>query len=169
MRMLIPLLLATGCATGSAAPSNQSARAELRSAEGQPAGRVTISEMHGGLHVRIEAGPMGEGRYGAHLHGTGRCAAPGFESAGPHWNPTTRQHGTENPLGHHLGDLPNLAIGGESRRGELEFHVPGATLHGPNGLLDADGASVVIHAAPDDYRTDPSGNSGARIACGVLR
>ncbi len=112
---------------------------------------------------------MSPGSYGAHLHAVGRCDPPGFESAGPHWNPTGQKHGKDNPAGMHKGDLPNLLVGTDGR-GSFEYTIPNAGLSGmlPNRLIDGDGAAVVIHASADDYRTDPSGNSGARIACGVL-
>jgi Cu-Zn family superoxide dismutase len=95
----------------------------------------------------------------------GRCDAPDFTSAGGHWNPTQKKHGTMNPQGPHQGDLPNLVIGSDGR-GTIGAVIPGATLA---GLLDADGAAMVIHAGPDDLMTDPSGNSGGRIACGVFQ
>jgi Cu-Zn family superoxide dismutase len=104
-----------------------------------------------------------------HLHQTGRCDAPDFASAGPHWNPTSHQHGRLNPQGPHLGDLPNLQVAANGS-GRIDFvvPVPAGTAAGANPLLDADGTALVIHAAADDLWTDPSGNSGARIACGVL-
>jgi Cu-Zn family superoxide dismutase len=113
---------------------------------------------------------MAPGAYGVHLHAVGRCDPPGFTSAGPHCNPTGHQHGKDNPQGMHKGDLPNLLVGTDGR-GTFEYTVPGATLlgRGAGALLDADGAAIVVHAQADDYRTDPSGNSGARIACGTLR
>jgi Cu-Zn family superoxide dismutase len=99
------------------------------------------------------------------VHAVGRCDPPGFDSAGPHWNPTNRQHGTLNPNGPHAGDLGNLNVGPAGT-----VNVSGTTHGGKLGeLLDADGAALVVHANADDYRTDPSGNSGPRIACGVIR
>jgi Cu-Zn family superoxide dismutase len=131
--------------------------------------RATASEFGDGIRVRVEAMGMPAGVYGAHVHTTGRCEAPDFASAGPHWNPTGQQHGKNNPQGMHKGDLPNLAVGTDGR-GSFEVTIPGASMSGgPNPLLDSDGAAVVIHASPDDYRTDPSGNSGGRIACGKFR
>jgi Cu-Zn family superoxide dismutase len=117
---------------------------------------------------RAVARVMPAGAYGAHVHATGRCDAPAFTTAGPHWNPSGRQHGKDNPAGMHKGDLPNLLVGADGR-GSFEYTVLGAAVGGPGGMIDADGAAVVIHQRPDDYRTDPSGNSGDRIACGVLR
>lgn len=155
-----------GCATDGGSV-NADARAELRDPAGRVVARSAVSESTAGVRVQIEAAGLGAGTYGAHVHAVGRCDAPDFASAGPHWNPTGHQHGSENPQGPHLGDLPNLVVGSNGA-GSIEFVVPNATLRGVQGVLDADGAAVVVHASPDDYRTDPSGNSGARIACGVL-
>lgn len=141
---------------------------EVHRADGRLAARAMVWPSTLGIEVRVQAAGLPAGHYGVHLHAAGRCEGPGFESAGPHWNPTARQHGKLNPAGHHLGDLDNLDVD-ESGAGRLEFRITGAAISGAEGLLDADGAAVVIHADPDDYRTDPSGNSGARIACGVLR
>ena len=143
--------------------------ADLRDAGGQVRARATAEQVADSVRVRVEALQMAQGAYGAHVHTTGRCDAPGFTTAGSHWNPTTQQHGKDNPQGMHKGDLPNLLVGTDGK-GSFEYTIPNATIagRGPNLLLDADGASVVIHQSADDYRTDPSGNSGARIACGVL-
>lgn len=150
-------------------PTPAAAAAQLVDRGGRVLAGASVSEAGDALRVRVEAAGLAPGVYGAHLHSVGRCDPPGFETAGPHWNPTMREHGRDNPRGQHLGDLPNLLVGTDGR-GSLEFTVPGAVLaRGQRPLLDADGASVVIHAGPDDYRTDPSGNSGARLGCGVLR
>lgn len=170
MKRFLPMA-AAALALGSCAtmPQPGGARAELRDISGNSKATASVSEGAAGLMVRLEARGMPQGVYGVHLHSVGRCDPPDFKSAGPHWNPTGRQHGRDNPLGMHMGDLPNLAVGSDGR-GIVEFRIPDARLTGPGQpLLDADGAAVVIHAAADDYRTDPSGNSGARIACGVIR
>jgi Cu-Zn family superoxide dismutase len=141
---------------------------EIRKADGSLAARAMIWQARSGIEVRVQAAGLPGGHYGVHFHGVGRCEGPDFTSAGPHWNPTGRQHGSLNPAGHHLGDLPNLDVDAQGG-GRLEFTIAGAATSGADGLFDADGTSLVIHASADDYRTDPSGNSGARIACGVLR
>ena len=141
---------------------------ELRKADGSLAARAMLWQDRAGLQVRVQAAGLPAGHYGVHIHEVGRCEGPAFASAGGHWNPTGRQHGRLNPAGHHLGDLDNLDVD-QDGAGRLEFTIAGAEMSGASGLFDANGASLVIHAAPDDYRTDPSGNSGARIACGVLR
>ncbi len=143
--------------------------ADLRDSQGRVRARATAETSGDSLRVRVEAVGMSPGSYGAHLHTTGRCDPPGFTTAGPHWNPTDQKHGKDNPAGMHKGDLPNLLVGTDGR-GSFEYTIPNAGLSGmlPNRLIDADGASVVIHEKADDFRTDPSGNSGGRIACGVL-
>lgn len=144
------------------------ASAEMRDAAGLVMANARAARSGDRLRVRVDAAGLAPGSYGVHIHAVGRCDPPAFESAGPHWNPAGRHHGAQNPQGPHLGDLPNLLVGANGE-GMLEFSIAGATLSGgANPLLDGDGAALVIHANPDDYRTDPSGNSGARIACGVF-
>jgi Cu-Zn family superoxide dismutase len=164
----------SACATGrsdeTAGPPVVStmAHADIRDAAGRTVARATATGVGDSLRISIEAAGLPAGIYGAHVHGVGRCDQPAFESAGPHWNPSNRQHGRDNPRGQHLGDLPNLLVGTDGR-GSFEFTIPGASLAGGGRrALDADGAAVVIHARADDYRSEPTGNSGARIACGVL-
>lgn len=160
-----------GCMTNGAeeqgAADIDTARATLRSVAGEARGEVTVTETSGGLRFAIVGVDLPQGVHGVHVHAVGRCDAPDFTSAGPHWNPTNRQHGRDNPQGQHAGDLPNLIVGTDGR-GTLEITIPGRLTGGPNALLDADGAAFVVHATADDMRSDPSGNSGARIACGVI-
>lgn len=139
--------------------------AALRTAQGADAGRATAREVAGGVRFTIDARGLPPGTLGAHVHTAGRCDPPAFETAGAHWNPTAAKHGTNNPQGPHLGDLPNISVGADGR-GTLAMTMAGATMA---GLLDADGATMMIHAAADDLVTDPSGNSGGRIACGVFQ
>ena len=140
--------------------------ADIAMANGTVVGKAWVKPVSGGVavSVTVNAPGLAAGMHGVHIHTVGKCDAPDFASAGGHWNPTAHQHGSMNPMGPHLGDLPNLTIGADGQ-GKLDFTVAGATIE---GLLDADGSAIVIHAAPDDLKTDPSGNSGARLACGVL-
>ena len=151
-------------ALGEPTPGARSATAAMRTAAGTDAGRATATEVAGGLRFTLDARGLPPGTHGAHVHTVGRCDAPDFTTAGGHWNPTDRQHGAQNPAGPHEGDLPNLIVGSDGR-GTIGVTVPGATMA---GLLDADGGAMIVHANPDDLRTDPSGNSGGRIACGVF-
>ena len=145
-----------------------SASADIRDSTGRSIGTATASQSGDSVRVSIQGTAMPQGAHGAHIHMAGSCVAPAFTSAGDHWNPTGQRHGKDNPQGMHMGDLPNLLIGTDGR-GTLEYTIPGARLSGgPMPFLDGDGAAIVIHASADDYRTDPSGNSGARIACGVF-
>lgn len=150
--------------TGMPVAGGARAVAMLKSATGADVGRATVTEVTGGLRVTIDAMALPPGTHGAHIHATGRCDAPDFTTAGGHWNPTGMKHGSMNPQGPHEGDIPNLVID-SGGRGTIGATIPGATLA---TLLDSDGAALVIHAGPDDLMTDPSGNSGARIACGVF-
>jgi len=143
------------------------AQAQLYDARGADRGRVDIFRDGGGLRLELVARGFGAGTYGMHVHAVGQCTPPDFASAGPHWNPTDVQHGHDNPLGAHHGDLPNLVVEPDTI-GRASLRIVGSRLTGEGGLIDADGAAFVIHAKPDDFRTDPSGNSGDRIACGVI-
>lgn len=136
----------------------------LVSPTGQTMGTAAVQQVGDSLRVTINGMSLPAGAHGAHVHQTGLCTPPTFESAGGHWNPTGQEHGKDNPAGMHMGDLPNILIGTDGR-GTLEYTIPMARM---GDLMDGDGAAVVVHAQPDDYRTDPSGSSGARIACGVL-
>lgn len=143
----------------------------LVNAAGQTIGEVRAWQTPGGVTFRIVASGLPHGVHGIHVHAVGRCDPPDFASAGPHWNPAARKHGMNNPLGPHAGDLPNVTVAANGVLGET-VTLTGASLTGPGPagvLLDSDGAALVIHAAADDYVTDPSGNSGARIACAVIR
>src|SRR3546814_17178715 len=114
------------------------------------------------LVVNATVSGLKPGSYGFHLHGVGKCDKPDFTSAGAHWNPTGRKHGTESPQGHHMGDLPNLVVAA-SGSGTLQQKIPVARLKGgDHPLLDADGAAAVLHARPAEYKTEPAGASGSR-------
>ncbi len=167
------ILLATGllaaCTTsGTGQPSAQTvASATLRDASGTEKGTATLTSDGTRLTLAVTMTGLAAAEHGAHLHTTGRCDAPDFASAGGHLNPHGKQHGMENPQGSHLGDLPNLAIGADGK-GSFSVALTGSPAEIEALLFDADGTALVVHAKPDDYRTDPSGNSGSRIACGVL-
>ena len=156
---------------GAAAPAAMAgppfAVAELRHADGTPAGIARFRPKGDHIVLEIALAGIPPGVHGIHLHAVGKCDGPAFTTAGPHLNPLGHQHGMENPMGSHLGDLPNLTADANGRVGaRFGLNVDQAALS--RALFDTDGTAIVLHAAEDDYRTDPSGNSGARIACGVL-
>lgn len=140
----------------------------LVDATGRTVGTVVAWDSAGGIGLRINASGLPHGIHGIHVHETGICQGPDFKSAGSHWNPAGRKHGLSNPAGPHGGDLPNVTV---AANGVLQtiLTIPNASLAPGGALLDRDGAALVIHAGPDDNMTDPSGNSGARIACAVLQ
>jgi Cu-Zn family superoxide dismutase len=158
---------ATPPAAAPAPPITVQATAIVFDATGARLGTLNFSDTPAGLLVSGTLAGRPDGRHGIHLHTVGLCEAP-FTTAGGHFNPSGAKHGYRNPMGHHAGDMPNVAAltGGAA---SVEFVVDGVKLTGPTGLLDADGAAVVVHAGADDYITDPAGNSGARIACGVIK
>lgn len=166
------LFVLAGCAIGKTSTSSKlpvpDAVASLIDSRGADRGHVNFFRETNGLRLEVVARGFGAGTYGMHLHEVGRCDGPKFATAGSHWNPMAAQHGRDNPMGAHLGDLPNLVIEPETI-GRATVQLIGARLAGDGALLDADGAAFVIHAQADDMKTDPSGNSGDRIACGVVR
>lgn len=131
---------------------------------GQSLGTVSAWETAGALSLRVQATGVPHGLHGIHVHAVGRCDGPEFTSAGGHWNPAARKHGLNNPQGPHAGDLPNLSVAANGVVNEAVV-LSGASLA---GLADADGSALVVHATADDHVSDPSGNSGARIACAIL-
>ena len=174
MRRLIPVVLVlAACHSGAkSAPAPQAATSAsftLQTADGREVGRGSLQQTPAGVLLTADLNGMPAGTHGIHFHAVGQCNAPDFASAGGHFNPSSKMHGIRNPMGHHAGDLTNISVpeGGALR---VELLAPDVRLGpGAGTLLDADGAAIVIHALADDYQTDPSGASGSRIACGVVR
>lgn len=133
----------------------------LLSTQGFSLGSARLADSSEGTSIELVAHSLTPGAHGLHVHETGRCEAPDFATAGAHYNPEGREHGFNNPLGHHIGDLPNIEVGPDG--------TAQARILVPAKLSELRGRSLIIHAAADDYATDPSGNSGARIACAVIR
>jgi Cu-Zn family superoxide dismutase len=162
----IALIMAVGMAA--AAEAQDIADATFKDSQGKDVGTVHIEHMASATLFLLNLHDMPPGVHGIHIHSVGSCKPPTFDSAGPHFNPTKNQHGMKNPKGPHAGDLPNITI---PASGKLETTIMVSSViqwDGEGGILDGDRAALVIHANPDDYMTDPSGNSGPRIACAVL-
>lgn len=169
-RLSIALIASAATTSGCAVTTSEAVRAPapatvalLRTSEASERGRATVTATRGGVRVTLNAIALPPGPHALHIHTVGRCDAPDFTTAGPHWNPDMKAHGRDNPAGAHRGDLPNVVIGRDGR-GSVSFDLPATAA----ALLEGEGKAIIIHAAADDYRTDPSGNSGARVACGVF-
>ena len=171
MRPLLLLGVAAvlaGCASAPGDVAPLSAGAELKDKEGKQVGSATLIETPEGVRIAVTGYRLPPGSHGLHIHAVGLCEPPEFTSAGAHLNPTSKQHGRLNPAGPHVGDLPNLVVAA-SGEGGIDVTTKAFTLsQSPVTLLGDKGTSLVIHANADDEKTDPTGNSGGRIACGVI-
>jgi Cu-Zn family superoxide dismutase len=162
--VLVAGMLFTGVANAAHAPVT----VELKNAKGEKVGEAKLSATEGGVKVSLKASHLEPGKHGIHFHEKGSCVGPDFKSAGGHLNPEHKEHGLENPKGSHAGDLPNLDVS-RSGTAHADFVAKGATLdEGADSLLRPEGAALVIHAKADDQKTNPTGNSGDRVACGVI-
>lgn len=170
-RSILVILPATvalaSCSSIADLPTERLGAATLTLANGVPAGTAQLVASGNDLSLAIAVTGLEPGPKGFHLHAIGQCKAPDFKSAGGHLNPLGRAHGSLSPDGKHVGDLPNLMIG-QGGGGSLTIDLEGERDDLLGWLFDADGTAIVIHAGPDDYRTDPSGAAGPRVACGVL-
>jgi len=146
------------------------ATAEMKTPDGKSVGTVELEEMPTGLLITARLENLPEGTHGFHLHAVGRCDGPDFKSAGGHFNPTGDKHGLLVQGGPHAGDMPNIHV---PASGEVTVEILNTVAimdeNAKHPLLDEDGASVMIHSGPDDYRSQPSGAAGRRIACGVIQ
>ncbi|WP_246027337.1 superoxide dismutase family protein [Novosphingobium umbonatum] len=131
-----------------------------------PAGVASLVKGKDGVALKLALTGLPAGAHAVHLHTRGVCEVPAFTSAGGHLNPAGHQHGRDNPMGAHMGDLPNITVGADGKA-DVTLPLPFAEAELLNAMFDKDGAAVVVHAAPDDYKSDPTGNAGGRIACGV--
>lgn len=171
MRILLTAAALAFCAAPltHAAPAT-TAHADIVNAQGATVGHATFTSTMTGVKISVSVSQLPPGVHGIHIHNVGKCDAPAFTTSGGHFNPTNAHHGIHNPMDPHphLGDLPNLTVD-TSGKGNLKYFAKGVTLgEGPDSLFHPGGTALVIHAKADDLISDPSGNAGARIACGVI-
>lgn len=173
LSIMVPVLCAcvvTAATSVCGAPqSAKSAHADIVNAQGQKIGTAEVRPAGNGIRIDVEVSQFPPGTHGIHIHTVGKCEGPAFASAGGHLNPASKKHGKDNPEGPHAGDLLNIEVGADGTA-KASLSDPSVTLgEGPNSLFHEGGTALVIHEKADDYKTDPAGNSGARIACGVIR
>lgn len=157
------------CSLASAHEKAVAAHADLVDGTGKKVGTAEILQTPKGVKIAAEVQGLPAGKHGIHIHETGKCDGPDFKTAGGHLNPEHKEHGFDNPKGSHAGDMPNLVVGSDGT-GKLQYVDTGVVLKGTgaNSLFKDGGTALVIHAKADDQKTNPSGASGDRIACGVI-
>jgi superoxide dismutase, Cu-Zn family len=171
---LAPIRIAQRAKDGAAAskksaPTTPPATAEVKTADGKDVGIVTLTQTRSGVRLSGSLKGLPAGEHALHVHSVGKCEPP-FTSAGPHFNPAQKKHGKLNPEGHHAGDMDNIVV---PASGNLALKIVNKDITlekgKPNSVFQEGGTAVVVHAAKDDYTTDPTGNAGDRIACGVVK
>ena len=157
------------CAAAALPAAAQTASAPLKDAQGKEVGSVNLTQTPRGVLINVAVKGLPPGEHAFHVHATGKCEAP-FTTAGGHFNPDSKKHGLMAADGAHAGDMPNLHI---PQSGDLNVEVVNAAITlekgKPNSVFDADGSALIIHAGSDDYKSDPTGEAGGRIACGVVQ
>jgi superoxide dismutase, Cu-Zn family len=167
--IIASVFVLTGAVALAAPAAQPSAKAELKSADGKDVGTVMLTQTRSGVQLKLALKDLPPGEHAFHVHAVGKCEPP-FTTAGPHFNPEQKKHGLKSPEGHHAGDMSNITI---PASGNLSLTVVNKDITlekgKPNSVFQDAGTAIVVHANKDDYVTDPAGNAGDRIACGVIQ
>jgi Cu-Zn family superoxide dismutase len=147
-----------------------SVNVQLKDTQGKSVGTATVQQLRRGVEVKLTVNGLAPGEHAVHFHQNAKCDPPDFQSAGPHFNPANKEHGLQNPKGYHAGDMPNFTVqpNGAADTTVMNDAVVVGSGTEANSLLANGGTALVIHAKPDDMKTDPAGNAGDRIACGII-
>jgi len=170
MRLTVAALAVSLLTLPAMAAKHDAVSVPLKTSTGQDAGTATFTPTKKGVGIKLQLKNLPAGEHAVHIHEHALCDAPDFKTAGGHFNPDAKKHGTQNPMGHHNGDLPqNLTIAADGT-GSASFKVDYLSLNptAPNSLFADGGTSIMVHEKADDMKTDPTGNAGNRIACGVI-
>jgi Cu-Zn family superoxide dismutase len=163
-------VMAAGLATASLqAQATAPVKVELKNGQGASVGTATVTSEMNMVHIALDVKGLTPGQHAIHIHMTPSCEGPAFTSAGGHFNPAGKKHGSQNPEGPHAGDMPNFTVAADGTS-KATVMAMGVTLgNGPNSVFANGGTALVIHAGADDMKTDPAGAAGDRIACGVIK
>ena len=165
---LLGILLMVSFPLLAAEKAPKKAKAELRNAQGQQVGTAVFKQGGNGVSISLQTFNLPAGTHAFHIHAVGKCDPPDFKTAGGHFNPENKKHGLKNPEGPHAGDMPNITVG-PNGKGKVTVQNTRVTLgEGANSLFHEGGTTLVIHEKADDDMTDPAGNAGGRMACGVI-
>ncbi|HTH52363.1 MAG TPA: superoxide dismutase family protein [Edaphobacter sp.] len=170
MRLTVAALAVSLLAVPALAKSNGAVTVPLKTSTGQDAGTASFAPKGKAVVIRLNLKNLPPGQHAVHIHEHAVCEAPDFKTAGGHFNPDSKKHGTENPMGHHNGDLPQNVTADANGTAKATFRVDYLSLDpsASNSLFANGGTSIMVHEKADDMKTDPTGNAGNRIACGVI-